>query len=1497
MKKKTSDLKNGSWTSSQWYSDQRIDNAPRYWNTGDLATHLAYITEQEIQLLKKQGQKTGKPLTERQGPSGLPFFATADVRVSNTKGSEDSAKNVPAKWKSSKDHPIARLVYVTDEQAQFLKKMDIHDSGVDKHEHYGPENVPSYQGDGGGGDSGGSDSGSSGSDSSSSSSDYSGTSSDTGVGNPGESDNTSANTGFGNPSESAADYAAAAYAAEIANSNALASDLAAIEATYADIPDYNFDSPVGFVDPGPAPVSNEGDFTGLAAAIAAQEAAPAPSLSPAQAQAALNDAVFSNVVASQDFAAPVGPIGYNGMYNAELSYDTLQTLANLGFRDMDVPGNPGQTIAQALAANDLHGYLNENVGSVMGFVGGPVMGLVATIGSQLGQGRNPMDVAQSALSSIFGTAISNAIGLPVSGTTISSLVNGDYGKAAQNFVTGVIAETTGLNPSAINAAISGNVGAAVSNIATGSLIGNAAQASGAGPLGGLALSQVASATGFPSDLAALINDSPLGQAVNAAVNSISSSFPSGDARSLGAGTGAISAGLTPPSVSSGSERGGESEYLDPLGAGLASIAPVSSSGRRKKYDYLSNLNRDVIASLSSTPRSSVSSVTSGTQDAGTSVFIEAKKAGATDEEALAAANSIDVVVGDAIPPRVDTGVELGQLEPVETSRNASVERLADEYAKSLGKTLGTLSAGEVDNFANKISAAINSGGVSALQKASIQDILSGNFASTPTNEEGFRYDERGIPILRISGVGEDQKTDVGTTASTNIANAIVESVGGLEGTGSDVAKQGLSTLLSAVGEQIADFSTGLGNMGLVSRQNAGVSAGEYLQGIAQRLELPETRQAINNWVKGVSDEPTYYGKLSAGVKGVFENPLILTEVAKEGIQEILPIGVAAKIVKFAGIGAAAVADTLLNSIESAGSTGRQIYAQEIANGKSPAEAARIADRSAGAAGFITMATSGIVDAAVAKKYGKAIEDYFGRKTASTGKEFGQESVEEGLIALALGDSVADALTKSVVGGLVGAKTSGSIQTAADVKNDLTASFASQGLASTDGSFKPETIVPLGSEAGGVQTVADSAVGDTTQGQNVTGVDTPQTVDKDTNIVTTVDGNTTTVVDANSNVTTQTTVDPTSKTQTTVVVDANANTNTQTVFNPNTNTTTSTTVDTNSKVTTQTTIDSNTQVTVMTDTNADTQTTVKVNIDTGEVIDVKETKIPSDWKQPVIDLPKTQVTPTQPVAQPDSVAQPASVSSPTLTASTTSSATGLMAPGKGLGSPLTIDASGKPLKSFETQKAIDPLARVKEAQAELERDVMMNQIDPRLMNVMQQRMDPQQQTKQFETDIGALSKLLRGETPTPTSDGKYYSYGSEDSIDSILGAEAKAFKEGGFVEPLKASGGMVLPILAKSGGALSDYGGRENYKGGKHVAGKGDGQSDDIPAWLADGEFVFPADVVSALGNGSTKAGTDKLYSMMHGIRDRARSKGPKDLPSPALKSPLDYLKSSKRSTT
>jgi len=173
-----------------------------------------------------------------------------------------------------------------------------------------------------------------------------------------------------------------------------------------------------------------------------------------------------------------------------------------------------------------------------------------------------------------------------------------------------------------------------------------------------------------------------------------------------------------------------------------------------------------------------------------------------------------------------------------------------------------------------------------------------------------------------------------------------------------------------------------------------------------------------------------------------------------------------------------------------------------------------------------------------------------------------------------------------------------------------------------------------------------------------------------------------------------------------------------------------------------------------------------------------------------------------------------------------------------------------------------LSRAKEASA----------IDPRLAEVISRRLSIPQDVPVRETEGPSIEDILGLREGLPGE-----------------------FKGGGYVEPLRVSplnqGGALNAIPNRMLGALP--GGREDFKGGKHVAGEGDGQSDDIPAWLADGEFVFPADVVSALGNGSTKAGTDKLYEMMHNIRKRARSTKHKDLPPPAHKSPLDYLKKGK----
>ena len=156
---------------------------------------------------------------------------------------------------------------------------------------------------------------------------------------------------------------------------------------------------------------------------------------------------------------------------------------------------------------------------------------------------------------------------------------------------------------------------------------------------------------------------------------------------------------------------------------------------------------------------------------------------------------------------------------------------------------------------------------------------------------------------------------------------------------------------------------------------------------------------------------------------------------------------------------------------------------------------------------------------------------------------------------------------------------------------------------------------------------------------------------------------------------------------------------------------------------------------------------------------------------------------------------------------------------------------------------------------------------------------------------------------------YFNYGQPQDISELVQMQKEQdlpLGEGLGLSTAFAAGGMAAPLLMAKGGtghgknahgALSivQHSGKHriDYRQGDAVTGAGDGQSDDIPAMLADGEFVIPADVVAALGNGSTKAGSDKLYEMMHSIRAHHRAAKPKDLPPPAKKSPLDYLKKGK----
>jgi len=87
-------------------------------------------------------------------------------------------------------------------------------------------------------------------------------------------------------------------------------------------------------------------------------------------------------------------------------------------------------------------------------------------------------------------------------------------------------------------------------------------------------------------------------------------------------------------------------------------------------------------------------------------------------------------------------------------------------------------------------------------------------------------------------------------------------------------------------------------------------------------------------------------------------------------------------------------------------------------------------------------------------------------------------------------------------------------------------------------------------------------------------------------------------------------------------------------------------------------------------------------------------------------------------------------------------------------------------------------------------------------------------------------------------------------------------------------------------------GRMDFRKGAAVHGAGDGQSDDIPAMLADGEYVIDAETVAQIGNGSTKAGAQALDKFRESIRAHKRSAPVNKIP-PKTKALTSYLKGAK----
>ena len=158
----------------------------------------------------------------------------------------------------------------------------------------------------------------------------------------------------------------------------------------------------------------------------------------------------------------------------------------------------------------------------------------------------------------------------------------------------------------------------------------------------------------------------------------------------------------------------------------------------------------------------------------------------------------------------------------------------------------------------------------------------------------------------------------------------------------------------------------------------------------------------------------------------------------------------------------------------------------------------------------------------------------------------------------------------------------------------------------------------------------------------------------------------------------------------------------------------------------------------------------------------------------------------------------------------------------------------------------------------------------------QNMNPQYADKDLSASriVGAMQGT---QAPLQFTDPSY-SPAVTGNLSSILGA-----KNGGAMSNLKEramgsqSKGLADALESITEGAedIVDMGGGQVYFEGM-VKGDGDGMSDEIPfsiegqqpALLSRDEYVLPADVVAALGNGSSNAGADMLDKFMTDVREK-----------------------------
>jgi hypothetical protein len=746
------------------------------------------------------------------------------------------------------------------------------------------------------------------------------------------------------------------------------------------------------------------------------------------------------------------------------------------------------------------------------------------------------------------------------------------------------------------------------------------------------------------------------------------------------------------------------------------------------------------------------------------------------------------------------------------------------------------------------------------------------------------------------------------------------------------APQFLSTALGigvqSATELVSNFYNGVRLMGGASPDSAFSKMLDQINETGGKMESPEI-QAGKADISRRLNEAEGFDIVTELFKSAIDNPsAAMSYVAIELPQELAVIGVAAKVSKAFGFLYGLGADAMMNAVDAGGADGKQAFDEAIKAGKSPEEAMDVAMNVFTTSAALSGVISPLIDAPFIKGAAKANVPTTGRTgtqiaqdVRNAGTATVKETIEEGGQSFTVagitdylitgevdwGDAFRQGATNSFYGGHTAGATSATVSSintsTGPVANNLSVvdpsnasshlTMINDTLASSPSTSAAATTISTNLQNGGMPAaqanniantaIAESVVADVNAnadgqfqigdlntaigvdsngdavtlgdylGSNYTNLGSTQVAINPSAVIgTDVDGTPLTIqniqdlstsITIDTSVTTNPNTGVVTETKTDVNPETNVVTETKTDVDPNTNTQTETKTDvnpnTNTVVETDTTTDPNTNVVTETETSTNIETDMQVVTRTETDPVTGGTTTTTEERKPDEEEKEEKEEKFRRLLQ-------GSAAGATLLAAASPATSKIMLPEE-------TWLGGKP------------------------------RVTPEMLDLFKifAKDTPEMQEQEIFSALRRASGLEDSPGPRPLiSEPSYYSYGAETTPGSVI----RPFRRGGTVQnPISDDTMTGSPLARASGGDVG-------HKGTHYVQGAGGGQDDLIPAKLADGEYVFDAEIVAALGDGSNKEGAKILDKFREEIRKHKRGGSTKTIP-PKAKSPLAYLRS------